>query len=362
MLSKTRNIRNINYKRIGYHILFWVVLSVFYDSIISFIGNKSFIDTLIHDLLYFFPTDILGVYFTIYFLIPRFLLKKKYRRFILFFFAFFIFLMLAVTMPLQYFGMYAEHTKTGTPVPSFLEYAEKNLLIAMTVKLMIIGIATTIKLAKVWFASQKRQQNLMNEKLEIKLKLKEAELKFLKSQINPHFLFNALNNLYGLTLEKSPKAPDVVLKISSLLDYVLYECNVPEIELSKEIENLKRYIDLQKIRYDDKVNISIDIDGDTSEIKIAPLLILPLIENSFKHGLEKDLGVGFIKIIINVSESNDFSVKIINSLNGEKNHKGEGIGLSNLRRRLELQYPEKHKLIISSDNKQYTAELDIDMN
>jgi len=354
-------IKKINFTRIGYHVLFWVVLSVFYDSVSSYLSNSSFFETLLHDLFFFFPTDILGVYFTLYFLIPRFLLKRKYISFMIYFFIFFIVLMIAVTMPLQYYGMYLGKLGTDKLIPSFFEYLKRSILIALTVKLMIIGIATTIKLAKIWFKSQKRQQSLLNEKLEIKLKLKEAELKYLKSQINPHFLFNALNNLYSLTLEKSSKAPEIVLKISAMLDYVLYECNVPKIELSKEIDNIKDYIDLQKIRYDDKVNIVIDIEGEPSEIDIAPLLILPVIENAFKHGLDKNLGNGFVKININVSDDSKFNLTVTNSLNGEKNHTGDGIGLSNLRKRLELQYPQKFRLSAQIIDYQFITKLCINL-
>lgn len=354
-------IKDLNYTRIGYHILFWVVLSVFYDSVISYLSNTSFFATLWHDLLFFFPTDILGVYFTIRFLIPKFLLKKKYISFTVYFFIFFILLLIVVTMPLQYYGMYITRIGTNKDIPSISTYVKKTFLIALTIKLMIIGIATTIKLAKIWFKSQKRQQLLLNEKLEIKLKLKEAELKYLKSQINPHFLFNVLNNLYSLTLEKSPKAPEIVLKISSFLDYVLYECNVSNIELSKEIKNIKGYIDLQKIRYDDKVNISINVEGEPSEINIAPLLILPLIENAFKHGLDKNVGNGFIKININVSDDSKFNLIVTNSLNGKKNHTGEGIGLANLRKRLELQYPQRYQLNTQVSDYVYFTKLCIDL-
>jgi LytS/YehU family sensor histidine kinase len=218
-----------------------------------------------------------------------------------------------------------------------------NFLMAVTIKLMIIGIASSIKIAKNWLVSQQRQQNLMKEKLEIDLQLRESELRFLKSQINPHFLFNALNNLYSLTLEKSEKAPDVVLKISSILDYVLYECNVPQIDLDREISNINDYIDLQKIRYGDDTDISVTVKGETGNAKIAPLLILPLVENAFKHGLDKNVGKGYIEIDIDVDEDKNFVSVIKNSLKGEKNHNKEGIGILNLRKRLELQYPGKYE-------------------
>ena len=134
-------LKNIDYTRIGYHVLFWVVISVFYDSVSSYLNHQSFFDTLLHDLLFFFPTDILGVYFTLYFLIPKFLLKKQYFRFSIFFILFFIFLIIAVTMPLQYYGLYISRSETGRLIPSYTEYAKRSILIALTVKLMIIGIA-----------------------------------------------------------------------------------------------------------------------------------------------------------------------------------------------------------------------------
>ncbi|NPA68489.1 MAG: hypothetical protein GXO50_07770 [Chlorobi bacterium] len=350
-----------NLKRTGYHVLFWLTLSLFYDSVTSYMSQKPFTETIIRDILFYLPSDILGVYFTLYFLIPRFLLKKKYFGFTAAFLTFFIILIFAVTLPLQYLGLYIELTRTGNITPSYFEFAEQNVLIATTLKLMIIGIAGSIKLAKIWLSSQKKQQNLIKEKLEIKLQLKEAELKYLKAQINPHFLFNTLNNLYALILEKSPKAPETVLKISALLDYVLYESDVHKIELTKEINNIKSYIDLQKIRYDEKININVNIKGNPEKICIAPLLILPIIENAFKHGLDKSAGKGFVKIEINVSDDSRFNLKVTNSLNKPNNKTEKGIGLSNLKRRLDLQYPEKHKLEIHSSDNLFITELCINL-
>ena len=328
-MSLKSKLQQINYKRVAYHILFWLVLSFFYDFISSWLSNRSFFDTLIHDLLFFFPSDILGVYFTLYFLFPKFLLKKKYISFTVWFLVFFSLLMFVVTMPLQYYGIFFIKTNVDHFVPNYKQYLEYNFLWAITIKLMIIGVASAIKLAKIWYKTQIRQQ--------------------------------ALNNLYSLTLQKSGKAPEVVLKISSLLNYVLYECNVPKIELDREIDNIENYIDLQKIRYDDKVNIILNIQGEPSEITIAPLLILPIIENAFKHGLDKNAGNGFINININVSDDSKFYLTVTNSLNGENNHEGEGIGLSNLKKRLELQYPEKHKFSHLISNNQYITNLCLDL-
>lgn len=357
--------RNIDFKRIAYHVLFWVAITIFYDAITSFIYDKHFFDTLFHDIKYYTPTDVLGAYFMLYFLLPKFLFKKKYIEFSIYSILFFVILILFITLPFQYLGHFMDYRiyyfLEGKPFPSFTSFAFNNIIPVITVKLMIIGIASSIKIAKVWIISQKRQQNLVKEKLEINLQLKESELKNLKSQLNPHFLFNALNNLYSLTLEKSSKAPEVVLKISSLLDYILYQCNGPTIDLDTEIENVKNYIDLQKIRYGEGVNIDFQIKGSSASVNIAPLLILPLVENAFKHGLDKNIGDGFIKIIIEITESKQIQIFVINSLKGENNHTGVGIGLINLNKRLELQYPNKHKLKIESNNTVYSTTLTIDL-
>jgi len=350
-------IKNLNYKRIAYHILFWSVATISFDAVSSFIYDRPFLQTLLHDIKYYTPTDMFGVYFMLYFLIPKFLLKKKYLQFSLFSFLFFFILIFVATLPFQYLGHFVDYTdyylKEGKPFPTFETFIYQNFVQVLTIKLMLVGIASSIKIAKVWIKSQKRQQNLLKEKLEINLQLKEAELKFLKSQINPHFLFNSLNNLYSLTLEKSSKAPEVVLKISSLLDYMLYKCNVPSIELDNEIENIRNYIDLQKIRYGNDTNIEIEIKGDTSNIKIAPLLILPIVENAFKHGLDKNVGKGYINILIEVTEENKFYLSVKNSLKGENNHEGEGIGMRNLKKRLELQYPDKFDLNVDFSDNEY---------
>jgi len=354
-------IKKLDYKRIAYHLLFWVVITLFYDTAVTLINNGQFLKTIAHDLKYYTPTDILGVYFMLYFLIPKFLLKKKYVKFALFSILFFIILMFVIALPLAYFGLLIDYSDyyllNEQPIPTFVNFISNSLIFGITVKLMIMGVASSIKIAKIWFVSQKKQQNLVKEKLEINLQLKESELKNLKSQLNPHFLFNALNNLYSLTLEKSPKAPEVVLKISALLDYVLYECNVPSIELETEIENIKNYIDLQKMRYGEDTNIEFNINGEFSHIKIAPLLILPLVENAFKHGLDKNVGKGFIKINIQITEEDKINISIKNSLKGENNHEGEGIGLKNLKKRLELQYPNKHKFSIQQSEIDYETYL-----
>ena len=359
-------IKRIDYNRIANHLIFWIVITVFYDAISSIVNENQFFETFIHDLKYYTPTDVFAVYFTLYVLIPKLLLKKKNVLFVILFLVFFGILIFALTLPLHYVGRFIDYNdiylKKGIPFPTFYEFISHYLLYAITIKLMIIGIASSIKIARYWIKSQKKQQTLLKEKFEVSIQLKEAELRYLKSQINPHFLFNALNNLYSLTLEKSSKAPEVVLKISSILDYVLYECNVPKIDMDREIENIQNYIDLQKIRYGNDTDIKLNVEGNISDIQIAPLLILPLVENAFKHGLDKNVGKGYIYIDINVTDDESFNLLVKNSLKGENNHNGDGIGLINLRKRLELQYPEKHSFSIELSNDSCISDLKLDLS
>ena len=184
----------------------------------------------------------------------------------------------------------------------------------------------------------------------------------MKSQIHPHFLFNTLNNLYALTLKKSDKAPETVLKLSELLDFMLYDCNASKINLDKELQLVKSYIDLEELRYNDNLSIQFDVAGETSKTEIAPLLILPFIENCFKHGISEQTDKSWIKISVNV---NDNSIKLLaensRSARSHEDIKGykEGIGFENVKRRLQLLYPGKHKLEIKKDNQVHSVKLEI---
>ena len=141
-------------------------------------------------------------------------------------------------------------------------------------------VAVAIKLLKYWYANQQAQQVLTQQKL-------QAELKFLKTQIHPHFLFNTLNNLYALTLKKSERAPEMVLKLSELINYMLYECASDDVPLTKEVKFIRNYGDIEKMRYGDKLDIDIRVTGDVNDRKIAPLVLLPFVENCFKHGASR---------------------------------------------------------------------------
>ena len=168
------------------------------------------------------------------------------------------------------------------------------------------GTSTTIyKVMNDWIIQQRDKKDLESQTL-------QSELKFLKSQINPHFLFNTLNSLYALTLKKSDLAPEIVLKLSEMMRYMLYECNEKEVPLRKEINYMQNYLELEKLRHGAKMLINLNINGEIKDQKISPLILIPFIENSFKHGINNQISQGFVNLELNVAE-NDLQMVLENS-------------------------------------------------
>lgn len=193
---------------------------------------------------------------------------------------------------------------------------------------------------------------------------KETELRHLKSQLNPHFLFNTLNNLYGLAAVKSDKLPPLMLKLSELLRYSVYDTEQTFVQLEKELTYLKNYVELEKIRLNEGVTIEFNQSGDFSNQQIAPLMLIVFVENSFKHFSYKRNESGFININLNIHE-NILSMSINNSIDSSlyaEIKKGKGIGLSNVQKRLNMLYPKKHYLEIIHQPNFYEIHLKIDLS
>ena len=190
----------------------------------------------------------------------------------------------------------------------------------------------------------------------------EVELKFLKSQINPHFLFNALNNIYTLSYIKSEKAPDVVLQLSDMLRYQIYDCSDDHVEIGKEVEYLKNYIEFQNLKTEEDLNITFNTDCDDLLRKISPFLFIPFIENAFKHSGINDYG-GFVNIEIGLKK-NKLTLNLGNSLPNvtiKDNDERSGIGMENVKKRLELTYPGRYTLEYGKKENSYLVSLTIDL-
>lgn len=206
------------------------------------------------------------------------------------------------------------------------------------------------------FANQQQQRALTatSERL-------VTELKLLKSQINPHFLFNSLNNIYTLTLLRDEKAPESLLRLSNMLRYMLYEAETETVPLIKEIEYLRNYVSLMQLKDSNGLNVKLALDGSRPNLPVAPLLFITFVENAFKHGRIEDVESGYIDIDLSTSKSGTLNFTVTNNLptSFATKDKVGGIGLDNLRKRLDLLYPGHHEFKIDTDGEKFTAHLQI---
>ncbi len=204
-----------------------------------------------------------------------------------------------------------------------------------------------------------RQQAMQQRETQLRAEKSEAELRALKGQLHPHFLFNTINNLYALARVKSDKTAPVALKLAQLLRYVLYESQKPKVPLDQEIQLLRDYVELEKLRFDDgRLMVRFEVDLDNPKTEIAPLLLLPLVENAFKHGASEQRDEARISILI-VLKNNILEAKIENTKPLDKPQIAPGIGLQNLRRQLELLYPERHELVILNEEAAFEVRLQL---
>jgi LytS/YehU family sensor histidine kinase len=221
-----------------------------------------------------------------------------------------------------------------------------------------LGIAITIKLMKRWWVKQRETALVMREKA-------NAELQLLKAQVHPHFLFNSLNNIYSFALEGSSRTPEMIRELSGLLHYMLYDCKQPLVPLEKELKLLNDYLSLEKIRYGDRLKINIQMPQQVNTEQIAPLLLIPFVENSFKHGTSKMLAHPFVMLNISMTEG----ILYLHLSNSKPSGLEEmfvtnnrGLGLRNVKKRLELLYPGRYELEILNDTSTYTVWLKITLS
>jgi LytS/YehU family sensor histidine kinase len=219
----------------------------------------------------------------------------------------------------------------------------------------VVFIAIAIKFYKRWSEKDFREQKIQKEKV-------ETELQMLKTQINPHFLFNTLNSIYVLAMKNSDQTANTVMKLSDILDYILYKIDAPRIAIPTEIQIIENYIELEKIRYTNRVNLSLSSDFESEDIQIPPMLIIPFIENAFKHGVAKSLGESWIKI--SIQEKGEMLNIAVSNSKGQNSTKSEGggIGLVNVKKRLEILYLDSYILDISDKINSYEVFLSIPIN
>jgi len=329
------------------HVLFW--LAAFYVLLRMFspASGMEHIDVIYT--LIFIATMLPGVYVNLLLLIPRFLSR---RRFVVY--ALLLPATIAATAGLNILT-FSKLTDLILPGYYFISYYEFADLVKFA--LVFTGITSLLKLSKGWFLLMEAR----NELARLEKENAETRLEALKNQVNPHFLFNSLAGIYSLVLQNSSKAPEVVLKLSDFLRYVLYETQSDRVDLDKELSAMKDYVDLQKLRAGRDAMIEMQLPENIGKFRVGPLLFLPLIENCFKHGIKGASGPVYAKIGFSIS-GRRLNATFENNMGvsaDEGARKGPGIGLVNLRNRLELLYPGNHEFSISSDDKRYTVILSI---
>jgi sensor histidine kinase YesM len=332
------------------HFTYWVVFVLFFAYAWGSY-DADYVKTVKVELVNL-PVKIALVYIILYYLYPKFLYTGKIWKFL------FLFL-LAISLAAMAQRITDNLIILDFFFPDWEEEATFNFsqLVRGAVNFgSVLAIPMTVKLMEHLNKVQQHEQILAKEKL-------EAELAFLKNQVQPHFLFNTLNSLYSLILKKSDQSLDVVLKLSELLRYMLYETNSIQVDLQKEIHNIKNYLALEKIRYGKRVDLSLNIWGEITGRGIAPMLILPFIENSFKHSTKGFDGTAWITIELGIKDDN-LILKVENSLPNESADQKSligGIGLQNVKRRLSLIYPEKHSLKIDITDDSYSVHLHLNL-
>jgi len=347
----------IKIPRVWQHVLFWTAVCFFITSMYS-VQTNFMVST--RNNMIFMPIQIAYYYAIAGWLIPRYLLPGRYLKFTLWVLGI-VALSVIITrivgiLFVTPYTIRMMHVTDGDYLrASQRPFADKlfdlqNMINAFKGTNLIIGFVLAIKLAKMWY--ERKQATL------------ESELNALKAQVHPHFLFNTLNNLYALSLNQSQKSPQLILNLSNILRYMLYECNTDQVPLNKEIVMLQQFVSLEKLRYDNRLDVTFNIYGNTDGKLIAPLLMLPLIENAFKHGVSEQTGDVWVNISLYCMRD-ELKLKVSNSKPADKTRatdKTGNIGLQNLRKRLELIYPATHGLKIMDDKDTFLAVLDLKLN
>jgi len=297
--------------------------------------------------------DIAASYFTVYYLLPRFLFKKKYWQFTLLFFISAAVAILFQRVLLYYIVnpyFYADLTRLKG-----IKFWHINPFYSFLNIYTVVGLFAAIKLLKYWYENQRI-------KVELENKNKSSELALLRTQLNPHFLFNTLNNIDSLILTAPEKASDAIIKLSEIMRFTLYDTSTDRVPLNKEIGYLESYISLQQLRIKDPHFVKFGLSGNCTGKSIAPMLFIPFVENAFKHGKKNVKSPGIEIYLQCLKDSVTFEVTNFADEPDKMNKdKTKGIGLANTKRRLELLYPGKHQLIIKTEEGKFIARLSINL-
>ncbi len=330
-------------KRVGPHLLFWAgVVSVYYRNA----QIREWTEHFWEYMGWILPVDIAAVYFAAYLLIPTFLLRKRYTTFLILFLlsnAFFVLLENGI-----YHFLVNPIMEKGYDLPFFYLPRIWSIILGMDVYVFLF---CGIQVYRYWVRDQKKQSELIQQSL-------SSELALLRSQINPHFLFNTLNNIDLLVFKDQQKASDSIVKLSEIMRYMLYEANTESVPLYKEVQYLESMVDLIRLRVKDPDFIQFEVNGNTTGKMIPPMLLVPFVENAYKHGKKTGQAPG-ISIKLDI-ESEHYQLYVFNRKDTghvEAKDLTGGIGLNNVQRRLDLLYPGQYELVINDELQSFEVSL-----
>lgn len=344
-------------RRIGLHVLFWTTYLFLKTYISVFLINYSYFELdlatrimkgILPELIVL-PPKLLMAYYIMYSIIPRMGTKSKWKLVAeLIVLVSISLVMYSLLLKYIVFPMvHNEQFPEGTLTENISRFIWRLLDI-----LTVVGVACTFNLLRKQIRDTKRQQVLTREKL-------QSELNYLRAQTNPHFLFNTLNSIYALARKQSPQTPQVVMQLSKLMRYMLYECREKLVPLENEWKVIEDYVELERLRYGDRVRVILEKKPSESRTMIAPLLLLPIVENAFKHGAGNNQGV--THILVELEEEHGFlKFKVENNIEAASQSlpNSSGIGLQNVKRQLELLYPD-HTMEASRLNGTFTTTIQL---
>ncbi|MBX2871251.1 MAG: histidine kinase [Saprospiraceae bacterium] len=335
-----------NGRTVGLHLLFWVIyLCLWAARDLAF--HNNYMDNLRTNAItgwHYVPF----IYFNLFYLVPKLLLKGRYTQYLLAIVPG-ILLVTYVSYRLHYW-LFSSRIENTLEVAEFFRSWE-GLAVILTEVLILFALAMTLYLLQQWYQKERYAKELEKQKL-------EAELNLLKSQVNPHFLFNSLNSIFVMMEKDRSKSKSMLLQLSDVLSHQLYQTQKRSVPLQLEVDNLKNYIELERTRHGDLAKVQVEIQENLNGHLIAPMLLLPIVENAFKHSKSNsdywiNIGLGL--------EEHQLSFQVGNS-QGQNNNQQGGLGLANLKRQLGLLYPNKHHLAIDQNQDAFTINLKIELD
>lgn len=335
------------------HLLLWVGVWLFYSYFFSYGSNNV-------DFVFWFSTSLLPItivitYFISYGLIPRYLITKKYIFFITYL-VYTIICSIYLILIITFINLIFLSDFNISKMPLLT----RNVVFVLILVYLVVSVVCFVQLLRYNHKTSNRNKELENKLLEGRLLLKQKELYYLKQQIHPHFLFNTLNTVYGFALKGSKETPELILKLSNLLDYILNQIEKPTVPLTEEIKHIEAYIGLEHVRFRDTLRVHFTKEIH-KEIQVPPMLFIAFVENAFKHGTPVD---GFLDIHIDLkTNETQLLFTIQNTIKKKEiDTDSHGIGLENTQKRLETLFPNAYTLQYTEDNTIYKVHLEIQLN